>query len=1218
MNSIFISSTFRDMNYERDILNRRIAPRINRQLRQYNQTVRILDLRWGVDTTDMTEQEATDQVMAVCLDSIASCMPYFVVLIGDRYGYIPEGRDISVTHMEILRGALERADKDHIYIYIREADYIGMPKELRDVYIEKNETSRAQLKQLTDQLLQQMPQCCRRYAAKWDTQANCLVSGEFESILLKDLENDLVENYRGISYQSELQRQLSESEETLAQNSLYAYADKARLDDHICSILKADRPWALIGTAGAGKSVYMSLLCSALRAAGKKVQILFCGDNVFSASVRNAAETVLYALMDSAGMEYDFVKYSAMPYPDLIGSILQIRESVQNKVYIFLDAVDKCDQGMMDFVIWCGNFLAEQAQLVISSRDTQQIGERKETLRLSRMVYTGEDYRQIADRILEMNGKRINPGCIELVLSKIQTPLQLQLLLMRLLRLDAEDFDKIQMSGGGMEQINSYLRKVIDESPEDLESLVTVYLQDLLEESKNPAFFLFLLKLLATSEYGLHEDDLRKLCELAKKKWTALEYVVFLEQYAFFIRVRENGRLDISHDIIRQTLRQILKKSNSMFCDLLSAYWTTLEHHDSLSIRSFFEVVHLGKHTQALQVFARVYRDHLSSLEHNDLGAEIHSGVRSLFFKDGGALLIQTIVGCEDPESIFAMYTMVSASLLTIDDYLKEEQALLVVCVVAEAAFRLLNGVNKKFLQLAMDECAEFLQKNNVSREKIEDFRKFCQNEMNSREKEEPSGGDGSIDGMLARLHRTEGVEQVLLWNELLDIAREMASDQSQARIAEHILTQLLPIAENDQFAQDADQRQFCLADLHSCFGAVYKTLRQWEKGLDHHRRSRDIFQKIYENTPSQDVYRKYCNKMHNIAGILNAWAMTEKNDPILWEKARKACEDAYTMELTQMATGVSERRTIKAASAILNMGTALINTDRYEEGMKKYAEGIALILDSARNHDAVSIYTDLCLQMFECIIQLLQCKKLTAAAALAKDTVPHLSAIIRSGDEKEIERLKESFKFLFPGINRVLSQFMTVETAPDHLIVARMARELYEVILPVASAQEKLNLVVMTCNMCSIVMFGQNDYDLAYREYQHLLEMTVRENLAAPDENGRYMDAVSLRLVDAYSRILICLEKMERDDEAKKWVDEAERWAVYFSDRLEADRGDVPKVLFMIFSSLQRNGSRLGLLFLMMAFNATQKEGYDQSAHPETVMQILTALSLLTGDTQT
>ena len=63
MKSIFVSSTFRDMHFERDILNRRIGSKLNYELSKYNRSVRISDLRWGVDTTDLSEQEASERVL---------------------------------------------------------------------------------------------------------------------------------------------------------------------------------------------------------------------------------------------------------------------------------------------------------------------------------------------------------------------------------------------------------------------------------------------------------------------------------------------------------------------------------------------------------------------------------------------------------------------------------------------------------------------------------------------------------------------------------------------------------------------------------------------------------------------------------------------------------------------------------------------------------------------------------------------------------------------------------------------------------------------------------------------------------------------------------------------------------------------------------------------------------------------------------------------------
>ena len=718
MKSIFVSSTFRDMNFERDILNRRITPKINHKLREYNQSVSIVDLRWGVDTSDMEEKDASERVLSVCMEAIDNCKPYFVVLIGDRYGYIPAGSDISVTHMEILRGALERVEQEHIYIYFRHADYENMPEAFKAVYIEKNAVSREQLKKLADALRLEMPGRCRDYTARWDAEAQCLVSEDFERILLRDLETDLVEDTRNICYQSELHRQLSENEQVLAENSRFAHCDSGRLDAEIHGILRADRPWVLIGTAGAGKSVYMSLLCSALLDAGHRAQILFCGDNAFSASARNAAEMALHALLTAAGKEYDYQKYSTMSYAELISQIMKAREQVTRKVYLLLDAVDKCDRGMMDFVFWCGSFLTDQAQVVISSRETQEIADRKESLRLSRLDYTAEDYRMMAQHILDKNAKQLNPDCIALALTKIQTPLQLQLLLMRLMRLDAKDFASIQQSGGGMERINAYLKKVIEDSPTETEGLVAAYLKELLGDGERPAFCMYLLSLLAFCEYGLQEDDLRALFELANQRWTELEYVDFLERYAFFIRIRENGRLDLSHDIIRKTLRGLFRKSGQVVCYLLTTHLLRREYQDSMSIRSFLDAAYIGKQQKQVVKFAKKNKDRLHSLEDNELGAEIRRGVRSLFFRDRGEFLLSTAANCGGVDELSAFYMMLSSSLLTMDDYHEEDAIVRIAYVVAAVGIPLLKILGEDMVRMEIGKLHKFLQSNNVRQKK--------------------------------------------------------------------------------------------------------------------------------------------------------------------------------------------------------------------------------------------------------------------------------------------------------------------------------------------------------------------------------------------------------------------------------------------------------------------------------------------------------------------
>ena len=97
MRSIFISSTFRDMQAERDVLHLQVFPELRKRLAAYGEDVQELDLRWGVDTSRMSEEKSGEFVVESCIDSIERCKPYMIVLLGSRYGWVPEQRTIDAT-----------------------------------------------------------------------------------------------------------------------------------------------------------------------------------------------------------------------------------------------------------------------------------------------------------------------------------------------------------------------------------------------------------------------------------------------------------------------------------------------------------------------------------------------------------------------------------------------------------------------------------------------------------------------------------------------------------------------------------------------------------------------------------------------------------------------------------------------------------------------------------------------------------------------------------------------------------------------------------------------------------------------------------------------------------------------------------------------------------------------------------------------------------------
>jgi len=117
---VFISSTFRDLQEEREHLVKKIFPEIRALCRERGITFTEVDLRWGI-TEDEAEREG---VIRICLEEIDRCRPYFIGILGDRYGWRPPATDMkrlandfpdlagrvtgspSITEMEIVHGVL--------------------------------------------------------------------------------------------------------------------------------------------------------------------------------------------------------------------------------------------------------------------------------------------------------------------------------------------------------------------------------------------------------------------------------------------------------------------------------------------------------------------------------------------------------------------------------------------------------------------------------------------------------------------------------------------------------------------------------------------------------------------------------------------------------------------------------------------------------------------------------------------------------------------------------------------------------------------------------------------------------------------------------------------------------------------------------------------------------------------------------------------------------
>ncbi len=130
---VFVSSTFKDMQREREELIKYIFPKLRKLCEERGVRWSEVDLRWGVTS----EQNADGKVLPICMTEIENCFPFFIGILGDRYGWVPnvdeqmvkrepwlldyQGR--SVTELEILKGALMKGKEDvNAFFYFRDSN----------------------------------------------------------------------------------------------------------------------------------------------------------------------------------------------------------------------------------------------------------------------------------------------------------------------------------------------------------------------------------------------------------------------------------------------------------------------------------------------------------------------------------------------------------------------------------------------------------------------------------------------------------------------------------------------------------------------------------------------------------------------------------------------------------------------------------------------------------------------------------------------------------------------------------------------------------------------------------------------------------------------------------------------------------------------------------------------------------------------------------------
>jgi tetratricopeptide (TPR) repeat protein len=440
---VFVSSTFADMQSEREELVKRVFPELRRRCDSRGVVWSEVDLRWGV--TD--EQKAEGKVLPVCLAEIKKCRPYFIGLLGERYGWVPDAIDPdlveaepwlgkqagrSVTELEILHGVLnDPAMAEHSFFYFRDPAYLAtLPKEQRAKFVDDTATAKANLLALKEQVRH----ASRDGKLKIGPRENYADPKVLAEMVRKDLGDVIDRLFPEGSEPDTLTREAADHE-AWARSRQRVYVPRevyfGRLDEHAAG---DGPPLVVLGESGSGKTALLANWVKRLR---ERTDAPFVIQHYIGAS---SGSTDCMAMLRRILGELDRHFGLKLEIPDQPAALRMAfanglcRAAAAGCAVIVLDGLNQLeDRDQALDLAWLPPEVLGNLRLVLSTLAGRPLDElqRRGWPSMKVELLSVEERRALIPKYLEQYGKTLAPAPTEAVAQAEQTrnPLYLRVLL---------------------------------------------------------------------------------------------------------------------------------------------------------------------------------------------------------------------------------------------------------------------------------------------------------------------------------------------------------------------------------------------------------------------------------------------------------------------------------------------------------------------------------------------------------------------------------------------------------------------------------------------------------------------------------------------------------------------------------------------------------------------------------------------------------------------
>lgn len=546
---IFISSTFRDMQAERDYLIKYTFPELRSRCKERGLELTEVDLRWGVTR----EQAENGEVLSICLKEIDNSRPYFIGLLGERYGWIPPKQQIhqsvlerekwieshlqkSVTEMEILHGVLNNPEMTaKAFFYFRDPAFLNRFDGCALIdYKEEDPELQEKLNRLKQRIKE----------SGYRVEENFRTPEELGGYILEDLWRSIDLDYPVDQIPDPLEKEIAEHERYAStRRRIYigrqAYFD--RLDAHVVG---SDSFLVVKGASGSGKTALIANWVERYREKNPGVLIIqhYIGTSAKSSDYVH----ILSRIMKEFNRRFSLnMPVATNPqqlieeFPDWLNMA-----SAKGKVLIVLDGLNQLDAEVLE-LNWLPRFLPPNTRMifsVVSGTIDNALAAKGWQEFFVDGLRVDERHLFIKDYLWAFT-KRLEDSQMQLLVDAGQTlsPLFLKVLLDELRVFGV--YEKLN------DRINYYL-KAKDSS--DLFQLVLERLESDYEKGR-PGLVKEALSFLYVSRYGLTEHELVSLLGdsdglLPRMYWSPL-YLALEEAL-----VDRNGLLNFFHDYLRKAV----------------------------------------------------------------------------------------------------------------------------------------------------------------------------------------------------------------------------------------------------------------------------------------------------------------------------------------------------------------------------------------------------------------------------------------------------------------------------------------------------------------------------------------------------------------------------------------------------------------------------------------------------------------------------------------